>query len=129
MTAVPPSPQTTLVILLGASRWPFSPEFQASKAFLNSAMELRAYFLNPSQFGLPQENLLNLFNSNQSADDIDGEIGLFLEKRMAEMKQAGETARDLIVYFIGHGGFVGDDSDFYLAIRRTRTDNPGASGI
>src|SRR5262249_15376293 len=73
--------------------------------------------------------LLNLFNSNQSADDIDGEIGLFLEKRMTEMKQAGETARDLVVYFVGHGGFVGDDSDFYLAIRRTRTDNPSASGI
>src|SRR2546429_3881566 len=102
MTAVLPSPKTTLVILLGASRWPFSPEFQDSKAFLNSTMELREYFLNPSQFGLPPENLLNLFNSNQSSDDIDGEIGLFLEKRTAEMKQAGEVARDLLVYFVGH---------------------------
>ncbi len=129
MAAVLPSLKTTLVILLGASRWPLSPEFQASQAFLNSATELRAYFLNPSQFGLSQENLLDLFNSNQSADDIDGEIGLFLEKRMAEMKQAGQTARDLLVYFVGHGGFVGNDSDFYLAIRRTRSDNPSASGI
>ena len=73
MTAVAPSPRTTLVILLGASKWPFSPEFQASEAFLNSARGLREYFLNPSQFGLPRENLLNLFNSNQSADDIDGD--------------------------------------------------------
>jgi ABC-type branched-subunit amino acid transport system substrate-binding protein len=129
MTAVVPSPKTTLVILLGASRWPFSPEFQASKAFLNSAMELRAYFLNSSQFGLPQENLKNLFNYDKSSDDLDGEIGHFIEKRMAEMKQAGEPARDLLVYFVGHGGFVGNDSDFYLAIRRTRTDNPSASGL
>src|SRR5438270_6406049 len=129
MTVVAPFPKTTLVILLGASAWPFSPEFQASKAFLNSVMELREYFLNPSQFGLPRENLLNLFNSNQSADDIDGEIGLFIERRMAEMKQAGEVARDLVVYFIGHGGFVVNNSDFYLAIRRTRTDNPSASSM
>jgi hypothetical protein len=129
MTVALPSPKTTLVILLGASEWPFSPEFQASQAFLNSAMGLRAYFFNSSQFRLPTENLLNLFNSNQSSDDMDGEIGLFLERRMGEMKQSGEPARDLVVYFVGHGGFAGNDSDFYLAIRRTRTDNPSASGI
>src|SRR6266478_662640 len=129
MAAAFPSPKTTLVILLGASSWPFSPEFQASKAFHNSALEVRDYFLNPSQFSLPHQNLLNLFNSDQSADDIDGEIGLFIARRMTEMKQAGEAARDLIVYFIGHGGFVGNDSDYYLAIRRTRSDNPSVSGI
>src|SRR5437588_12483040 len=102
MTVGLPSPKTTLVILLGASRWPFSPEFQPSKAFFNSALEVRDYFLNPSQFGLPYENLLNLFDSDQNADDIDGEIGHFLGRRMLEIKQTGGAARDLVVYFIGH---------------------------
>jgi hypothetical protein len=45
------------------------------------------------------------------------------------MREAGNEARDLIVYFIGHGGFVGHDADLYLAIRRTRTSNPRISGI
>ena len=39
-----------------------------------------------------------------------------------------DPAQDLLLYFVGHGGVVGRDSDFYLAIRRTRMDNPRASG-
>jgi hypothetical protein len=51
-----PSPQTTLLVLLGASAWPFSPEFQRSQAFANAARRLNAYFLNPRRrcvWGLP----------------------------------------------------------------------------
>ncbi len=47
MEAQAPSPQTTLLILLGASEWPFSPEFQSSQAFANAARGLKAYFLSP----------------------------------------------------------------------------------
>ncbi|HEX3641746.1 MAG TPA: hypothetical protein VHV10_10685, partial [Ktedonobacteraceae bacterium] len=124
-----PSPQTTLLILLGASTWPFSPEFQSSEAFANAARRLRAYFLNPLPFGLPAENLLDLFDSEKSADELDVAIGQFLEQRLAAMKIMGNAGRDLLLYFIGHGGFVGRDSDFYLAIRRTRMDSPRASGM
>jgi hypothetical protein len=124
-----PSPQTTLVILLGASTWPFSPEFQSSEAFANAARRLKAYFLNPQPFGLPAENLLDLFDANNSADELDLAIERFLQQRIATMKTTGNAARDLLVYFIGHGGFVGRDSDFYLAIRRTRMENPRASGL
>ena len=70
-----PSPQTTLVILLGASEWPYSSDFETSEAFANSADTLVEYFLNPHLFNLPRENLLNLFDSNQSPDDIDIDIG------------------------------------------------------
>src|SRR5260370_30927412 len=129
MEAQAPSPQTTLLILLGASAWPFMPEFQRSEAFANAARRLKAYFLNSQTFGLPAENLLDLFDADKSADELDMEIGQFLERRLAAMKAAGNAARDLLLYFIGHGGFVGHDSDFYLAIRRTRMDSPRASGM
>ncbi len=129
MEAQAPSPQTTLLILLGASAWPFSPEFSSSPAFANAARILRAYFLNPRLFGLPAENLLDLFDSDKSADELDVEISQFLERRLIDMKKAGNAGRDLLLYFIGHGGFVGHDSDFYLAIRRTRMDSPRASGM
>ena len=39
-----PSPQTTLLIVLGASAWLFSPEFQSSEAFAHAARRLEAYF-------------------------------------------------------------------------------------
>ncbi len=124
-----PSPQTTLVILLGASAWPLSPEFQSSEAFANAARRLKAYFLNPRPFGLPSENLLDLFDSDKSADELDVQISQYLEQRLVTMRKAGNEARDLIVYFIGHGGFVGRDADLYLAIRHTRMDNPRVSGM
>src|SRR6266487_4591625 len=124
-----PSPQTTLLILLGASGWPFSSEFQSSEAFANAARRLRAYFLNPRPFGLPAENLLDLFDTDQSADELDVTIGQFLQQRVAGLRAGGNPARDILLYFVGHGGFVGRDADFYLAIRRTRMDNPRASGV
>ncbi len=124
-----PSPKTTLLILLGASEWPFMPEFQRSEAFANAARRLKAYFLNPRPFGLPAENLLDVFDSDKSADELDMEIGQFLQQRLVAMKAMGNAARDLLLYFVGHGGFVGRDSDFYLAIRCTRMENPQASGL
>ena len=48
-----PYSAATLLILLGASEWPFMPEFQRSEAFANAARRLKAYFLNPRPFGLP----------------------------------------------------------------------------
>lgn len=129
MEAQVPSAQTTLLILLGASAWPLFPEFQSSGAFANAARGLKAYFLDPQQFGLPTENLLDLFDSNRSPDELDVEIGQFLERRITTMKATGKATRDVLLYFAGHGGFVGRDSDFYLAIQRTRADNPRASGL
>src|SRR5229473_1555288 len=107
MEVLAPSPQTTLFILLGASAWPFSPEFQSSEAFAHAARRFKAYFLHPRPFGLPLENLLDLFDSNQSPDELDVEMRDFLEQRMAAMKASGQAARDVLLYFVGHGGFVG----------------------
>ena len=129
MKAEAPSPQTTLVILLGASEWPYAPDFLDSEAFGNSASDFRGYILDPYTFNLPLKNLLDLFNSNLSSDDIDREMGQFLDKRISEMKASGNAARDVVVYFVGHGGFAGSDLDYYLAIRRTRMENPIASSL
>lgn len=86
-----PSPQTTLVVLLGASQWPLFPEFPSSKAFANSASHLKTYLLNPRQFGLSAENVLDLFDADQSADDIDSAICDFLDQRTTKMKASGNA--------------------------------------
>ena len=124
-----PSPQTTLLILLGASEWPMFPLLPSSKAFANAAQTLKAYFLNPRGFGLPAENLLDLFDSEKYAGELDEEISQFLERRLIDLKKAGNSATDVILYFVGHGGFIGPDADFYLAIRLTRIGNPRSSGL
>src|SRR5438270_8998628 len=98
-----PSPQTTLLIVLGASAWPFSPEFQSSQAFANAARRLKAYFLNPRPFGLPTENVLDLFDSDQSVDELDVEIAQFLQRRLTALRATDNPARDLLLYFVGHG--------------------------
>src|SRR5690349_11134162 len=63
-----PTPQSTLVILLGASQWPHYPAFQnsPSRAFAHAAKALRTYFL--TQYALHEEHLLDLFDSPLSAD-------------------------------------------------------------
>ena len=130
MTTEGPSPNTTLVILLGASAWPRSPELDASIAFANAANDLKAYFLDPQNFHLPQENLLDLFDSDYYADAMDEEIAQFLHRHIVEKKaKSGSVAKDVLVYFIGHGGIPEGDSDLYLTIRRTRKENPKGSSI
>ncbi len=124
-----PSPETTLVILLGASEWPYSPDFSGSAAFANAARDFREYILSPDRFNLPQENFLGLFNTKLGPDKIDRKIRQFLSGRISKMKNSGSAARDLLVYFVGHGGFVGKNSEYYLAVRSTSSENPGVSGI
>ena len=129
MTAEVPSPHTTLIILLGASEWPNSPQFQSSEAFANTARRLAEYFLKPDQFKLPRENLLDLFNSSKTWDEIDEEIGTFLDQSISAMRDSGNAARDVLIYFIGHGGFADQSHDYHLALRRTRHTSLRASAI
>ena len=121
-------PQSTLVVLLGASSWPDAPVFQSSKAFANSANGLRDYFVG--HLGLSTENVLDLFDDDKSQDVILRKISEFLEQRIRclEVKEGGGVS-DPIVYFTGHGGFEGINSDYYLAVRQTWKKALGASSI
>ncbi len=113
--------------MLGASAWPRYPELDASKAFLNSYRELRDYLLDSNGFDLPQDHLLDLFDSDDDANQLDEEISHFLKSHIAERKSG--DVRDVLVYFIGHGEIAAGTSAFYLAIRRTRKENPKGSSI
>jgi hypothetical protein len=129
VSALPPTAHTTLVIELGASSWPNSPGFQASKAFMHAARGFRDYLLDPDSFGLPKANLLDLFDAATSASDQLEQLGSFLEKRTQALKEANQVVRDVLVYFVGHGGFVGPSADFYLMPRRTNASSLRASGM
>ena len=129
VSALSPTAPTTLVILLGASAWPNSPGFQASRAFMYAAQGFRNYVLDPQGFGLPEANLLDQFDALASASDQLELLGSFLERRTQALKAANQVVRDVLVYFVGHGGFAGPSSDFYLLLRRTNVSRLRASGI
>jgi hypothetical protein len=120
MNATLPTPKTTVAILLGASEFPKAESlFAPSPSFAASSRDFRAYLTEQEEFGLPRENLLDLFDSSLSSSQMDEQVGLFLKAR-----SQGENAfRDVVVYYVGHGGFAGLDSDYFLALRDTRPDN------
>jgi hypothetical protein len=129
MTMTCQAPKNTLVIILGASSWPKASDLASSEAFKNSAIGLREYLLDRRFFSLPEENLLDLFDSEKSPSDIDEEIGHFLEGMTAAKRSKGGSVNDVVVYYVGHGGFSGQNNDYFLAVKATRKDNPLISGI
>ncbi len=128
-SALPPIAPTTLVILLGASAWPNSPGFQPSPAFVHAAWGFKYYVLDPQGFGLSTSNLLDLFDAPFSASDQLERLGSFLEQQTQALKAANQAVRDVVVYFVGHGGFVGSSADFYLLPRRANASSLRASGM
>ncbi len=116
-----PSPQTTLVIILGASQWPFdSDEFTGSDAFAQAAKKLYTYFTEC--FGIPANNILWLFDSALDAIEIGKEISRHL-------KTFQGNARDVIVYYVGHAQRTRKYNQLYLAIRDTQEDNPERTSL
>jgi hypothetical protein len=132
----PLSPRSTLVVLLGASEWPKWPDLTQdllerdegrAETFSASAAALREFFLGADGFGLPESNLLDLFNSEQEAAVQVGCMGAFLAERGAAIQEAGGDPAYLIVHYIGHGGFVGND--YYLVVRTSEKGNRIATSL
>jgi len=116
-------------IILGASHWPKYPAFADSPpaVFANSAAALREYLTDPNGFGLAPGRLLDLFESPASASEIHQTIADFL-KRLASAPE-GPGLSDLIVYYVGHGGFIGPDRRYFFAVRSTAEGIEGPTGL
>src|SRR5262249_49861123 len=113
----------------GASEWPQSPNLKSSTAFAQAAKDVSSYLLSQAGFQLPTENLLNLFDSGKAPSDVDQDISKFLTQRQKQLSEAGAKAKDLIIYYVGHGGFTAGKQEYFLAIRTTRYEREGASSI
>src|SRR5437763_16502445 len=96
------SAHRTVAIVLGASAWPFSPALGEATAFANSSHAFRDYLLAPAGFAIPAKNVLDLFDSPKPPNDLMRAVSEFLTSRLREPLQP----RDLIVYYVGHGGFT-----------------------
>ena len=119
MNTALPQAERTLVVILGGSTYPRNHAFDNPR-FKRSAEGLRAYFEDPAAFNLPPRNLLWLFDSTRSPNELNDEIEAFLRSAM----QGPEEQRplDVIIVFIGHG-FFDDSRSYHLA---TPSFKPGA---
>ncbi len=122
-------PQQVLVIILGAHEWPYAPQLCASsEAFLNSAKGVKEYFLR--DFGLREDNLLDLFDTDFDSPRIDTEIESFFDERIDKMKRGKTPIEAFLVYYIGHGIFAETRSqELLLAIKGTKESNTSVSSI
>jgi hypothetical protein len=128
MAGDPITPETTLAIVMGASEYRFA-DLEPLPAAANAAVAFLSYLTSKEGLNLPVRNVLDVFDSDKSPRDIDAEIAGFLKRRQDALKQKGLSARDLILYYVGHGGFTAGDQGYFLALRTTVKDHEGTSGL
>lgn len=87
-------PKNTVVIILGASKWP-NTGLKESSAFKNSACKIKDYFCN--SLGVKEENVLWLFDYAGNVCGLMDEMFSFFEKKSFASKI------HLFFYYVGHG--------------------------
>ena len=114
------NPNTTAVVFIGAETF-LKSGFNASTAFTEAKSRIISYFQDLLR--IAPVNILDLFDSERSADDQDSSIVAFVKKMVSDGIQ------DLFIYYVGHGSFTPGENAFYLALKNTRDDNPGISSL
>ena len=123
-----PKPESTLAIILGASTFPAWPELGATASFGQSAREFAQYLLDSSGFGLSKSNLLNLFECVDPVQNQDEKVKSFLKERTKKLSDSRIRPTDLIVYYVGHGGFYAPGDHYFLTLSTTSKDSEAISG-
>ena len=102
----------------------------ASAAFGKSAREIVYYLTGSDGMAIPNANILDLFDSEDSPTTILDKIGAFLrERKAAGIDEQHGQPTDLLLYYTGHGGFTGPDKMYFLAVRTTKAGEEGGSSL
>ena len=120
--------EQTLAIVFGASEWPFYPDFQDAPSFRHSAHEMADYLRSPAGLNLPARNVKVLVDAFDPAPEILEQMWDFIRTHRAALAKDGTPATDLLLYYVGHGGFSDSDA-FFLSTRSTNEDDPLATSI
>lgn len=118
----------SLAVILGASRYPKSPELPAGPIFSNSAKAVSEYLANPQGWALPEKTgILDLFDDPRPPNELLEEMAVFLSARN-KGRNDDTNLSDLLIYYVGHGGFT-SGKDYFLAVQSTNHRSEGASSI
>jgi hypothetical protein len=108
-----------VAIVLGATRfpdWPAIDDEAVGRAFGTSHQDIVAVLRTFTSA------ILDLFDSNHLPDRLCLDIEDFLKDHC--------EATDLLVYYVGHGSFLGDSEPaYFLALRKTAVDREYATGL
>jgi hypothetical protein len=124
-----PSPETTVALIFGASRWPDCPKFQDAPSLERSADAFIQFLQSEQGLGVPHRNIKSLFNSYDGPAEQLDQARIFVDRRRREAVDERRIVSDLIIYYTGHGDFEGEGRDFYLTIRQARPDHPLLTNI
>ena len=95
------NPVETGVVILGASHFDNYPDL-GRQVFANAAAEANRFFRHDDYgLGIPNENILNRFNSPQFAPELQKEVFKFVEE--GTRKGGRPPFKDLFVYIVTHG--------------------------
>jgi hypothetical protein len=94
--------------------------FEAAKAFANSANGIRNYLRTSPGLAIPAENLLWLFDADNAVNQYD-QINDFLGNRLKSIEAL--RGRGVVIFFVyvGHGAFFGAAREYCLLVRDTRS--------
>jgi len=90
---------------------------------------MREYLLGSQGLGLETGQVLDLFDVDAPGSEIDARIAAFLVHHYGGPKRQAQGISDLIVYYVGHGGFTGPAHDYYLATRYTRQGGEASGSL
>ncbi len=110
------------IVLLGASDFKKSALFKSSNAFKNSYSLIKKALVNKYFVKSKKHRILDLFDKNHDPNQIDEIIRKYLQK------EENQSLTDLILYYVGHGGFD-QDRGFVLTLSGTKDDNIGISSL
>ncbi len=117
-------PKYAVAIILGADEW---PEFAKAGESLNGGMPFRgsaelgrAYFESDLGLGIKDDQILDLFNVNDSSADQIVQIEDFLARKSESFKREASRIKDLFLFFVGHGDTYGDQKDLLMLVRSSR---------
>ena len=88
------------------------PESFSKEAFAASALAIKEYLKSKSVgLGLPDQNVLDLFESDEPVESQDKQLTEFLYRHK-------HLIESVILYYVGHGGFL-NDHQYFLSVKKT----------
>ena len=113
-------PAAVVAVIFGASEFPRAEILSASPAFERSATAFAEYLKGEQGFRLADDQVLDLFDDEANVIDQND--------RLIDHLLSHQNASDLIIYYVGHGGFL-PDREYFLALRSTRQGAEGVTGL
>lgn len=109
-----------LLILIGSAKFERHPAFSSPAFGISSRAVLKWFTGEGSGRMVGQDDVLSLFGSKLPWSEQE----VLLTEWLADRQATTPAPTDVIIYYVGHGGFHQGTKNYYLAIRASRANNP-----